>query len=247
MDIPPAVDALATELRRIDWVTHLLVGGSLATGDYRPGVSDLDLVAIIDPPRGADPRPAIRRVHRHLDGGVAAGAALGCAYVARDSVAETTARHPTWTHGRLVERPLSGIARIELARHGFAVLGQPPGAVFGPVSDEDVRHAALEELTGYWTVAARRPWWWLDPSIAELGLTSMARGRHALETGALLTKSAAIDVVDAPAWLRSDLRARRDGQHVRWRCLRAARIAWRDARRTTAAARACAGTRAGRR
>ena len=39
------------------------------------------------------------------------------------------------------------------------------------------------ELCGYWAYATRRPLWWLSPVIADLGLTSMARGRHALRTG----------------------------------------------------------------
>ena len=51
-----------------------------------------------------------------------------------------------------------------------------------------MRCAARAELTGYRARAAGRRWWWLDPAIAELGLTSMARGRHAMVTGRLLTK-----------------------------------------------------------
>jgi hypothetical protein len=45
--------------------------------------------------------------------------------------------------------------------------------------------------------------------IADLGLTSMARGRHALLTGQLLTKTQAIEQARAPAWLKDQLRARR--------------------------------------
>ena len=36
----------------------------------------------------------------------------------------------------------------------------------------------------------------------------MARGRHALLTGQLLTKTAAIEVADAPRWLIDQMRAR---------------------------------------
>ena len=43
--VPPVVRQLAERLVDIGWVTDLLVAGSLATGDYVPGVSDLDLVA----------------------------------------------------------------------------------------------------------------------------------------------------------------------------------------------------------
>ena len=45
---PQPVEALATGLTGLGWVTDLLVAGSLATGDHVPGVSDLDLVALTD-------------------------------------------------------------------------------------------------------------------------------------------------------------------------------------------------------
>jgi hypothetical protein len=74
---------------------------------------------------------------------------------------------------------------------------------------------------------------WLSPVIADLGLTSMARGRYTLRTGSLLTKSAAVEQADAPGWLIDQLRARRRGEIVASPRLRTAYIAWRDARRTT--------------
>ena len=232
-----AVDLLADRLRPLGWVTDLFVGGSAATGDYRAGVSDLDLVALVDGPVGSERRATLVAMHRDLDTTDAAGANLGCVYVARAALLEPALRHPTWTHGALVERILSGIARAELVRYGFAVFGQSPRDVLPAVTDADVRAAAAAELGGYWAMAVRRPRWWLDPTIADLGLTSMARGRHALETGQLMTKSEAIEVADAPDWLRADLRARRRGTPTRSPRLRTAWIAWNDARRTTAAAK----------
>jgi hypothetical protein len=105
------------------------------------------------------------------------------------------------------------------------------------MTDDDVRRAAHAELCGYWAHAARRPLWWLNPVIADLGLTSMARGRHALRTGQLLTKTKAIEQAHAPAWLKDQLRARRQGRPVASPRVRTALIAWRDARRTVAGAR----------
>jgi hypothetical protein len=106
------------------------------------------------------------------------------------------------------------------------------------VTDDDVRRAARAELCGYWAHAARRPLWWLNPVIADLGLTSMARGRHALQTGQLLTKTQAIEQAHAPTWLKDQLRARRQGQQVASPRTRTALIAWRDARRTVSTAAA---------
>ncbi|MFD6608485.1 nucleotidyltransferase domain-containing protein [Micromonospora chalcea] len=234
---PAVVADLGDELRGLGWVSDLMVAGSLATGDYVPGVSDLDLVALVDGPVDAGRQDALVAIHRRLDGGSGEGLKLGCVYVEGATVPDLDLRHPTWTHGRLVHRVLSRVTRAELVRHGYAVLGRSPGEVFPEVSADDIRAAARAELTGYWAWAARRPWLWLDPTVAELGLTSMARGRHALREGALLTKTQAISQAHAPAWLIDRLAGRRRGEDVSPPRIRTAFVAWRDARRTVAHAR----------
>lgn len=233
---PPAVSQLAERLAALGWVTGLLVAGSLATGDYVPGVSDLDLVALTESPVGPPRQETLAGLYRELDQAAARGLDLGCQYVDAGRLTDPGALHPTWTHGSLVQRTLSGITRAELVRYGFAVLGRPPAIVLPQVTDDDVRRAARAELCGYWAAAARRPLCWLSPVIADLGLTSMARGRHALKTGQLLTKTQAIEQAHAPAWLKDQLRARRRGQQVSSPRLRTALIAWQDARRTVASA-----------
>ncbi|MEU4156369.1 nucleotidyltransferase domain-containing protein [Actinoplanes sp. NPDC026670] len=232
----PAVVEFGRRLEALGWVTDLQVAGSLATGDYLSGVSDLDLVAFVDGPVDAPRQSALVDLHRHLDAGAAAGMDLGCVYVDTGQAADAGVPHPTWTHGLLVQRILSGITRAELVRHGYPVFGRPPCEILPAMTDDDVREAARAELTGYWAWAARRPWMWLNPVIADLGLTSMARGRHALRTGELLTKSQAIEQAYAPAWLIDQLRARRHGHQVASPRLRTALVAWWDARRTTSRA-----------
>jgi hypothetical protein len=234
---PLVVEELGSQLRALGWVTELFVGGSVATGDYTPLVSDLDLVALVDGPVDVTRQAMLTTVHRGLDEGAGSGLKLGCVYVDSARLLDLAAPHPTWTHGSLVQRILSGIARAELVRHGYAVFGRPPVAVLPAMSDDDLRAAARAELTGYWTWAARRPTLWLDPVIADLGLTSMARGRHTLATGELLTKTRAIEQADAPDWLIDQLRARRRGAAVTSPRVRTALIAWRDARRTVSRAR----------
>jgi hypothetical protein len=241
---PPAVRLLAERLDGLDWVTDLLVAGSLATGDYVPGVSDLDLVALTSGPVGPERQELLASLHRELDQGAGQGLDLGCQYVDACRLADLGALHPTWTHGSLVQRSLSGVTRAELVRHGFAVLGRPPAEVLPEMTDDDVRAAARAELCGYWADVARRPLWWLSPVIADLGLTSMARGRHALQTGRLLTKTQAIEQAHAPSWLKDQLRARRQGQRVTSPRIRTALIAWQDARRTVASACASRGASA---
>jgi Nucleotidyltransferase domain len=234
--MPPAVPHFAERLGDLGWVSDLLVAGSLATGDYVPGVSDLDLVALTAGPVDPARQEILAGLHHELDQGAARGLDLGCVYVDASRLADLGAVHPMWTHGSLVQRSLSGVTRAELVRYGFAVLGRPPATVLPEMTDDEVRRAARAELCGYWAMAAGRPLWWLNPVIADLGLTSMARGRHALATGQLLTKTEAIEQAHAPAWLKTQLRARRQGQPVASPRARTALIAWRDARRTVAGA-----------
>ena len=241
--LPPAVLELAAELQALGWVTDLYVGGSLATGDYVPGVSDIDLVALVDGPVDAGRVAGLTTLHRRLDHSAAAGRALGCAYVDGSDVGDLAGRHPTWTHGSMRTKWLSGITRAELVLHGFPVFGREPREVLPAMGRDDVRDAARAELLGYWATAARRPWWWLDRVMPDLGLTSMARGRHALATGELLTKSRAIEQAHAPSWFVEQMRARRRGERVASPRLRSAVIAWTDARRTVAQTRAQAARR----
>jgi hypothetical protein len=230
--LPPAVTALSRRLEKLGWAPDLMVAGSLATGDYVPTVSDLDLVAIVRGPVDQERTASLVALHADLDRGLANGADLGCVYVDENSLGDAAVLHPMWTHGGLVHRTLSGISRAELVRYGFAVHGRPPTVVFPPMTDDQVRAAARAELCGYWAWASRRPAMWLHPAIADLGLTSMARGRWAMQSGHLLTKSDAIEHAHAPGWLIDELRARRQGEPVVSPRLRTGWIAWRDARKT---------------
>ena len=111
---PPVVDELGRRLAALGWVTDLFVGGSVATGDYTPLISDLDLVALVNGPVGASRRAALTTLHRGLDPGTGFGLKLDCVYVDGARFRDTVALHPTWTHGSLVQRILSGIVRAEL-------------------------------------------------------------------------------------------------------------------------------------
>jgi hypothetical protein len=229
---PPCVTDLADRLAGLGWVSDLWISGSLATGDYVARVSDLDLVAVVDGPVDQLREDTLVSAHRALDEGTARGLDLGCVYVNGACLSDVAATHPTWTHGKLVARRLSGITRAELALHGSAVLGRAPQSVVPAVTPDGVRQAARDEVGGYWSDAVRHPWWWLDPVMPDLGLTSMARARHAVRTGQLLTKTRAIEEAAAPAWYLDQMRARRSGERVESPRLRSAGIAWLDAYRT---------------
>jgi hypothetical protein len=103
------VVALAEAVREV--VAGLYVSGSLATGDYHPGVSDIDAVAMLE----TAPRPRVRAeltaIHERLAKQFEGADALHCVYVAADRVADVSYAHWVWAFGELFRRPLSTIAR----------------------------------------------------------------------------------------------------------------------------------------
>ena len=231
----PAVELFVSELAARPWVRNVWLYGSLATGDHRPGASDIDIVAVTDHALGSDDLTEIRALHRRIDKGPGHGSALGCAYVGADLLTAPSAQHPTWTHGALVHRRLSAMVRAELHTHGQALLGLEPRAVLEPMTDHDLKTAARGELAGYWTWAVRRPWLFLDPAFGDLALITMARARHTCATGTLLTKTDALDRTRAPAVVVAGVRRRREsGQRGTLWAPRLAHHAWHDTRRTIA-------------
>ncbi len=68
-----SVRNIAERLDDLGWVTDLLVTGSLATRDYVPGVSDLDLVALTGGPVGPARRWEILPGLHRLEGTLRTG------------------------------------------------------------------------------------------------------------------------------------------------------------------------------
>ncbi|MET0144301.1 MAG: nucleotidyltransferase domain-containing protein [Ilumatobacteraceae bacterium] len=114
--------------RPIADVIALYVRGSVASGDYRPGMSDLDLVAIVESPLDEERRGRLAELHRATIRDDHRASALHCVYVPVGEIADIAREHPTWAFGELFDRMLSGIARAEL-------LGDPV-VLYGPAARE---------------------------------------------------------------------------------------------------------------
>ena len=121
---PEAVDELGRRVRELGWATDLWVAGSLATGDYVPGVSDLDLVAVVDGAVTPERRRTIAELHRDLDQGLAQGTDLGCQYVEAGRLLDREVLHPTWTHGAMGDRIRTGWIAWRDARRTVAAAGR---------------------------------------------------------------------------------------------------------------------------
>ncbi len=214
----PAVTVLGTALvdRLGAAVTGLYVGGSLATGDYRPGVSDLDAVALVDARPGPGVRAVLIEVHQEVERDAEGGAALHCVYVPRADAADRPRPHWTWAFGELFRRELSGVARAELLADPVVVHGPPPASWLPPMESGDLRDAARAELAGYWTRALRKRAIWRQDVYVDIGLTTWARAEATLREGRLITKSEAIARLAGaglPAEVVAGVALRRQGGH----------------------------------
>lgn len=217
MYVPAEVHVFAGEIRSALKASSILVGGSIATGDYRPGISDMDLVAVVPDPLDATRQRHVARLHRSFIRKLPTARKLHCVYVPASEVDDIALSHPTWTSGRLVQRPLSGIARAELNQFGFAIVGAAPRTVLPPMSIAAVHQAVRDELSGYWTTAIGWRTMWLRDSFVDLGLLTMARADAELRECELITKSAALDrlaLLDVPAWLVEGIVRRRRGHRT---------------------------------
>jgi hypothetical protein len=208
------VQECAKRVRPIAGVAGFYAGGSLATGDYHPGISDLDLVAVVEVALTAEQESSLADVHRELMRCRSEAAKLHCFYVPLPDAADVAQPHVNWAHGELYRRPLSGVARAELLRHGLTVHGPPPDELLPPVTDAELADAARAELTGYWSSALEKRHLWLEDLYVDLGLTTLARVEATLTEGRLITKTEAIARLDrfaVPPELVDEIARRRRG------------------------------------
>jgi hypothetical protein len=192
----------------------LYAAGSLGTRDFEPERSDLDLVAVIEQAPSSAELQALAGLHRELARTHPAGARLHCLYVATADLAEPGRTLPYWAGGKMRQRALSAITRLELHDHGVVVAGEPIASQIPYVTPEELTAAVRSELSTVWQPAAQRRSRWLDDAWVDLGLTVLPRAQAALTEGSLLTKTQAIAGLSefgVPEWLRQDMLARRRG------------------------------------
>jgi hypothetical protein len=188
--------------------------GSLASGDYVPGRSDLDLVALVGAPVTGEQRRGLRCAHERLISQEPLAAGLHCAYMVSGEQADPGQDHLTWAHQELYERPVSPVSRRELCQGGLCLLGPAPAAVIPAVTDAELADYIRTDLRDYWYPKTALPDLWLADIWVDLGMLTLARAVVTLREGRLITKREALDVLastSAPASVVGDIRDRRYG------------------------------------
>ena len=134
---------------------------------------------------------AVVALHRDLDSRAAAvgGQTLEASTSMRVACPNRGGLAPsTWTHGRLVHCTFPVSPAPSWCTTVLALFGRPPTSLLPPMSEQQVRGAARDELCAYWARTSRRPQMWLNPVIADLGLNLHG----------LLSKTEAIEQAPAP-------------------------------------------------
>ena len=189
--------------------------GSLAGGDYQPGRSDLDLIAVLGRPGTAAEERRLGEVHESLRGTSELTSQLHCSYCAAAELDDPARPHLTWAHEEFMRRPVTPVTRRELHDFGLLLYGQEPAALLPPVTDKQLAEFVISDLAGFWLPSVdHRPRWdrdiWVD-----LGLLTLARATVTLQDGRLITKAEALGVLaglGAPAEVVDDIRQRRYGE-----------------------------------
>lgn len=218
-----------TGIRAAVPLTALWAHGSLALGDYRPGRSDLDLIALVETEIDPAGRDRLRSLHRAVRKELPAADKLHCTYVARPALGDVARRHTTWAHNKLFTRPISPVSRRELLTGNLSLYGPAPAGILPPVPDAELAAFIRADLRGFWYPATAKRLPWLADIWVDLGLLTLARAAVTLRDGTLITKGEALDVLPAlgaPQRVLDDIRHRRYDPSPRpvtpqWRLTRA--------------------------
>ncbi|HEY7021687.1 MAG TPA: aminoglycoside adenylyltransferase domain-containing protein [Ktedonobacterales bacterium] len=157
------VNAVLTQLS--DGLTALLGGqllglyltGSLTYGDFDPGRSDIDFLAVLSDELSGNQLDAVTALHERIGAAIPHWAKrLEGSYITKEMI-ETKARpdkaRPYVNAGEIHHYPYGNewtINLYALQECGVALMGPAPQALFPHVSIEDVRAASRQDLIEEW-------------------------------------------------------------------------------------------------
>lgn len=222
-DIKEILDDLLSGIRQR--LKHNLVGvylrGSLATGDFIPETSDIDLLAVTENPVSDAEFDALAALHAQL-------AALPNPYANRMEMAyidrralkrfEAGLRHPTLGQGGKLawsEHHNNWILeRWTVREYGVTLVGPPPQSLIAPISSREISQAVRARLGDWveWAETPDDPEWSEPRSHKAYVVETMCRALYTLVCEELSSKPKAvawaIDVLPEP-WLSTVKRSQK--------------------------------------
>lgn len=175
----------------------LYVRGSLATGDFDPETSDVDVLVILDKRVDDDAFRRIEEMHRQL---VTLhpryGPWLEAAYVDRAAIRSFTPglRHPTLVRRQSLEWHPHGcqwlLDYVTTRECGIALLGPDASSLIDPIPPDRIKSTIRERLREWigWASNPVNPDWQLPNSHKSYVVATMCRALYALECDVLASK-----------------------------------------------------------
>jgi hypothetical protein len=188
--------------------------GSLAGGDYQPGRSDLDLIAVLNRPCTAAEEQQLGKAHQSLGSAIALAAKLHCSYCSAGELDDPARPHLTWAHQEFMRRPVTPVTRRELHAFGLVLYGEEPAALLPPVTGGQLADFVVQDLQSFWLPSLDHRELWDRDIWVDLGLLTLARATATLRDGRLITKAQALVILTelgAPVEVVDDIRQRRYG------------------------------------
>lgn len=186
---------------RLDPEAGIYLHGSIALEAFSSRTSDIDFVVVLGREHF---HAAIRGIHRDARRASPWGSRLEGIYL-------PDGRYVSRGHVR-GRTGLSAVTRSILRERGVVLAGRDPRDVFDPVTREDLDAEMRRNLSVYWAGRARRPWSFLFDEGVDFAVTTLARIRHTLATGEIVSKPRALALLPA-RWqaLADDVESRARG------------------------------------
>jgi hypothetical protein len=187
--------------------------GSLATGDFDPASSDLDIIVVTDGALLEDRIAALRDFHTRFGASDSPFATrLEAVYTPQDDLrapASASTHYPQVERDRpfFVEplEPGWSVQRYTLREHGVVIAGMEPSKLLDPVDPDEMRRDGAIIAHTWPDQAERDPTWldWARPRAnCAFVVATLCRLLYTLETGTVASKPA------ATRWARETLDSR---------------------------------------
>ncbi len=179
----------------------LYLRGSLATGDFIPETSDIDVLAVTEHPVNEAEFAALAALHAQLSASLDPfGNQIEIAYVDRSALRRFRPglRHPTLGRGETLawtEHQSNWILeRWTVRERGITLLGPDPQEIMDPISPGELKRAVRARLKDWadWAQTLDDPDWLLPRSHKAYAVETMCRGLHSLACGELTSKRQAV-------------------------------------------------------